>query len=540
LTPAQDGERAATTLRYGAPLVARYGADALRHGYAALPVLILETYRALGLTDAELCFVVHLVSYARGPEPPRVATAALAQRMDCSRRRIQDLSARLVRRGLLTIIPAYGADGRQDANHYDFQPLVTAAVGLARVAESAMPPTEEDARQPHEAWRGLSAPAPTLSPHARQDSPRACVLGVDGGGRGGWVRDPAPLTKVEKKESISISTPLPLMGRHDETGDQTGDPCAYSGSAGDGRRGIGPDNDAPTSSKPDPGEREITGSDAEAGDEHNRGAGDEHNTGAGDEHNTGAGDESAAEDTIAAVLGHLSIALGDDAPAASATRAVRLWRTSQLAVTTYLTLLSEAEDRTRARGIYRRTGDGQANRMPYLFAVLTDLVAHHGEERGRARGERQRRGSRAGTRGTITPVTAAVRVATTPSPVPAMIATRTADYEKGADASGVAAVPEPATDVVVPSPDATTGVWPATLRELGMLITHENVDRWFASLRVVAETDDALTLEAATAFGAQWAGVRLRGRLDQALARVAPGLRVTVNAAEEPVVPLSA
>ncbi len=522
LTPAQDGERVAATLRYGAPLVARYSADALRHGYAALPVLILETYRALGLTDAELCFVVHLVSYARGPEPPRVATAALAQRMDCSRRRIQDLSARLVRRGLLTIIPAYGADGRQDANHYDFQPLVTAAVGLARVAEPAMPPTEEDARQPHEVWRGLSAPAPTLSPHARQDSPRACVQGEDAGGRRGWVRDPAPLTKVEKKESISISTPLPLMGRHDETGD----PCAYSGSAGDGRRGIGPDNDAPTSSEPDPGEREITGSDVEAGDEHN----------------TGAGDESAAEDTIAAVLGHLSIALGDDAPAASATRAVRLWRTSQLAVTTYLTLLSEAEDRTRARGsgIYRRTGDGQANRMPYLFAVLTDLVAHHGEERGPARGERQRRGSRAGTRGTITPATAAVRVATTSSPVPAMIATRTADYEKGADASGVAAVPEPATDVVVPSPDATTGVWPATLRELGMLITHENVDRWFASLRVVAETDDALTLEAATAFGAQWAGVRLRGRLDQALARVAPGLRVTVNAAEEPVVPLSA
>jgi len=97
---------------------------------------------------------------------------------------------------------------------------------------------------------------------------------------------------------------------------------------------------------------------------------------------TGGGDGAPGstdpdDQVLAAEIAALSAELGDDAPRSSLGRARNLHRDAGVSPARFLRLLDEAAARTRDRqaSIVKRRRDGQApNGMPYLFAVLQDLL----------------------------------------------------------------------------------------------------------------------------------------------------------------------
>ena len=437
-------------------LTARYGPTALAHGWAGVPTLLLEQRAALGLSAADALLVIDILSLWRGATPPAIATRTLAARMGCSAREIQRIVSRLRQVGLLLVTPVMDASGRQGANIYDPRPLLTAAAGIARLADA----TGDDERT-----ATTSKPAVACRPPARavslrpvDSTPTAATqapytkdgAAVEGDTLAGRRMTPvSPLIKIEEKNSSSFRPPLP-----------------------------------PTATVRDD-ERRNTPSTARVEDAEN------------------------GADLIRTTIQALSVELGDAAPASSVTRALRLWREAGDTADDYLACLDEAAERTRARGsgIYRRDGAGGHNGIPYLLAVLADILAPDDRTRP-ARGPAP--GDATHGRAT-TAMSAATEKAS-------------AGERSPAAASGTPAPSIRAAATEIELPETGSAVWTAALRELAQDVTRENMAMWFAPLHVVDETAQCLTLASPTAFGAQWVDGRLRRCVERALARVAEGV----------------
>lgn len=347
------------------------------------------------------------------------------------------------------------ASGRQGANIYDPRPLLTAAAGIARLADA----TGDDERTATTSKPAVACRPPTRAVSLRpvDNTPTAATqapytedgAAVEGDTlAGGRMTPVSPLIKIEGKNSSSFRPPLP-----------------------------------PTATVRDD-ERRNTPSTARVEDAEN------------------------GADLIRTTIQALSVELGDAAPASSVTRALRLWREAGDTADDYLACLDEAAERTRARGsgIYRRDGAGGRNGIPYLLAVLADILAPDDPPRparGPAPGD--------ATHG---------RAAT------AMSATEkaSAGERSPAAASGTPAPSIRAAATEIELPETGSAVWTAALRELAQDVTRENMAMWFAPLHVVDETAQCLTLASPTAFGAQWVDGRLRRCVERALARVAEGV----------------
>jgi len=214
--------------------------------------------------------------------------------------------------------------------------------------------------------------------------------------------------------------------------------------------------------------------------------------------------------TLAAEIAALGAELGDDAPTSSVTRAGNLHRDAGVSLDRFLRLLDEAAARTRDRqeSIVKRRRDGQApNGMPYLFAVLQDLLhpapprpADVGppSDRRRAgqpgRRRRQREGSRGEASGSY------VAWSDSPAPLP----------------------------IVEEHP-----VWRAALAELAQVMTAENFNAWLASTRVVRQEGEVLRVAVPTPFNKTWLEQKLAGKvagalhtIDYAVLRAEPVARV--------------
>ena len=121
----------APTAHLSGSLVARYGAAALEHGYAAIPRDVLRYRRALQVSPGEWEFVCEVWSYWRSDEDPYPGVATIAGGLgvdDCTVRRYR---ASLEAKGLLRVY----RDGRH--NRYDLSPLIAAAVALAHRDQAA-------------------------------------------------------------------------------------------------------------------------------------------------------------------------------------------------------------------------------------------------------------------------------------------------------------------------------------------------------------------------------------------------------------------
>jgi len=213
--------------------------------------------------------------------------------------------------------------------------------------------------------------------------------------------------------------------------------------------------------------------------------------------------EDADDQTLAAAIGALSVELGDDTPVSSVTRARNLRGNADASLDRFLKFLNEAAARTRDRQasiVKRRRGDDQTpNGLPYMLAILQDLLRPAparapdlGPDLGRRRtdrlGRRRRRDEPA--------------------------------YEAcDAHTSSYGHYPDPPPDTI-PVP------WRATLEELRSELTADNYRRWFVPTRVLTQDGDLLRIAVDNSFDQRWLDRRLRGAIERAMGRVAPGWRV--------------
>jgi len=199
---------------------------------------------------------------------------------------------------------------------------------------------------------------------------------------------------------------------------------------------------------------------------------------------------------LAAEIAALAEELGDDAPASSVTRAGNLQRAAGVPLDRFLRLLDEAAARTHDRqaSIVKRRRDGQApNGMPYLFAVLQDLV-HPAPPRMADVGPDRRRAGPSGRR------------------------RRRADSHSRGAASGSYAAwfdsPAPL-PIVEEHP-----VWRAALVELAQVMTPENFNAWFATTRALDQEGEVLRVAVPAAFNKTWLEQKLHGKVMAALHKV--------------------
>ncbi len=217
-------------------------------------------------------------------------------------------------------------------------------------------------------------------------------------------------------------------------------------------------------------------------------------TGVGDSH---AQDHETVDDqALATEITALGTELGDDAPRSSLGRARNLGRDASVSPARFLRLLDEAATRTRDRqaSIVKRRRDGQTpNGMPYLFAVLQDLVhpatsrvATGGPDADRRRagpsGRRRRRDGGCGE-----PVTSYAAWSDSPAPLP----------------------------IVEEHP-----VWHAVLDELAHVMTSENFNAWLASTRALDQDGELLRVAVPAAFNKTWLEQKLAGKVAGALRKV--------------------
>ena len=218
-------------------------------------------------------------------------------------------------------------------------------------------------------------------------------------------------------------------------------------------------------------------------------------TGVGDSH---AQDHETVDDqALAAEIAALSTELGDDAPRSSLGRARNLCRDAGVSLDRFLRLLDEAAARTRDRqaSIVKRRRDGQApNGMPYLFAVLQDLlhpapprVADVGLPPDRRRtGQPSRRRSRRAD-GRSEPADSYATWSDSPACLP----------------------------IIEEHP-----VWRAVLDDLAQVMTAENYNAWFATTRALDQDGELLRVAVPAAFNKTWLEQKLAGKVMGALHKI--------------------
>jgi len=442
-------------------LVQRYGMWLLTGGYTAIPTYAWVYYARLGVSEAEMVCIAQLCTYwwsARDPYPGEVALAA---RMGKTVRTIQGYLRALEAKGLLHIQTRLSTNGRQSTNSYDLRPFFAAVEGLARLdglllADDAAPLTSAT---------GHSDGSP--------DNDTCNVGPCDHNNRA--QRD------VERESLCADATSFGT--ENPSTEDGADDPQRGEGSRAGGVKDSSPqvnpieiENFDYDSIPPTPAKATVT---TETGDSH--------------AHIPDVMDDQA----FAAEIAALSTELGDDAPRSSLGRARNLCHNAGMPPVRFLRLLDEAAARTRDRqaGIVKRRRDGQAvNGMPYLFAVLQDLlrpaqprVADVGSPRD------YRRAGQPGRR------------------------RRQRDDGRGEPASSYAAWSNsPARLPIVEEHP----VWRAALDELAHVMTSENFNAWLATTRVMGQDGEVLRVAVPAAFNKVWLEQKLAGKVMAALQKI--------------------
>jgi len=446
-------------------LVQRYGAWLLTGGYTALPTYAWVYYARLGVSEAEMVCIAQLCTYWWSARDPFPGEAALAARMDKTVRTIQGYLRSLEEKGLLHIQTRLSAHGRQSTNAYDLRPFFAAVEGLARL-DGLIPDIDDDAPATAPAtaaaWPRAACPQPqaprandacTKQPCDQNNSPnqdaerRSLCAGAESGGPNNRpMRDGTPTTEE-----------------------------------GEGSRGGGVKDSSP---QVNPIEIENFDLDSIPPTPVNK-------------HLGPAASDDPTDQTLAQEIAALGAELGDNAPASSVTRARNLCRGTGVSPARFLRLLDEAAARTRDRQasiVKRRRDDTSPNGMPYLFAVLTDLLhlapartnkADSSPDRRRNEQLGRRRRWRDGGRGE--PVNSYAAWSDSPERLP----------------------------IVEEHP-----VWRAVLDELAQVLTPENYNAWLATTRALDQDGEVLRVAVPTPFNQTWLEHKLAGKVTTALHKV--------------------
>ncbi len=452
-------------------LIQRYGASLLGGGYTALPTYAYVYYARLGVTEAELVFIGQLCTYWWSTRDPYPGEGAIAARMGKTTRTIQGYIRSLGEKGLLHIHTQFSNHGRQHTNRYDVRPFFAAIEGLARLDGLL-----DDAHRSDDAGASACASAPRTTPPIppalptppATNAPATRPASPHTTGRGSTEQDPLCAVAARGEAATTATHDAALTGREGE------ESCA--GGVKNSSPQVNPVEIDPfdlDSMPPTPigASLDVTYHDGQA-----------HPTGDTDDH------------ALVAKISALSAELGDDAPRSSLGRARNLCRVASVPGDRFLGLLDEAAARTRDRqaSIVKRRRDGSTpNGMPYLFAVLQDLLhpapprlADVGPDRRRAeRPSRRRR--RAGGRGE--PAGSYAAWSDSPTPLP----------------------------IVEEHP-----VWRVVLDELAQVLTPENFNAWFATTRALDQDGELLRVAVPAAFNKTWLEQKLAGKVAGALHKI--------------------
>jgi len=467
-------------------LARRYGNQLLTGGYTALPTYAWVYYARLGVTEAEMVCIAQLCTYWWTERDPYPGEAALAARMGKTVRTIQGYLRSLEGKGLLHIQTQFSTNGQQHTNAYDLRPFFTAVEGLARL-DGLLPATTDDTTQAAPAVPG-SSPRDDHGhgPHTRPMGDTAACKRVTG------VQNSDARAGAERESLCAGARSCGTDTRPTHTS------TATSGE-GDGSRAGGAKNPSP---QVNPVEIETFDSDSmpptptyPANACFRKPSG----TDAGAEGPSLRGEvpQDADGQALTAEIAALSDELGDDAPRSSLGRARNLRRDAGVPLDLFLALLDEAAARTRTRqaSIVKRRRDGQApNGMPYLFAVLQDLVhpapprtRDGGSSADRPRSDHPSRRRRRRDDGRGEAVTSYAAWSDSPAPLP----------------------------IVEEHP-----VWRAVLDELAQVMTPENFNAWLVTTRALDQEGDLLRVGVPAPFNRDWLACKLAGKVMAALHKI--------------------
>ncbi len=448
-------------------LVQRYGVLLLTGGYTALPTYAWVYYARLGVSEAEMVCLAQLCTYWWSARDPFPGEAALATRMGKTVRTIQGYLRSLEGKGLLHIHTRLSTNGRQSTNAYDLRPFFAAVEGLARLdgllpatdAAPLTPATSDNncGRQPRRAddtdtcnfepidhndraqgkaeRESLCAEATSFGTENRPTDAGTPTMGEGEGSRAGGVKDSSPQVNPIEIENFDFDSipPTPTHAPQTTSGD-----TQPQGS-------VDPDDQA-----------------------------------------------------LTAEIAALSSELGDDAPRSSLGHARNLHRDAGMSLDRFLRRLDEAAARTRDRQasiVKRRCDDTRAvNGMPYLFAVLTDLLhpapprmADASSDADHRRGRRPDRRRRRRVDGRSEPVRSYAAWSDSPAPLP----------------------------IVEEHP-----VWRAVLDELAQVLTPENFNAWLATTRALGQDGAVLRVAVPAAFNKTWLEQKLHGKVAGSLHKI--------------------
>ncbi len=442
-------------------LVQRYGAPLLSGGYTALPTYVYVYYARLGVTDAELVFIGQLCTYWWSARDPFPGEAALAVRMGKTVRTIQGYLRSLEAKGLLHIHTQFSTNGRQSTNAYDLRPFFAAVEGLARL-DGLLP----------------AADAVPLTP----------ATGPDDGTPDNDSYNYGPCDHTNRAQTDAEQESLCADAKSFRTENPSTDDGADDPRRGEGSRAGGVKDSSPQvnpieiklfdydSIPPTPAKTTLTPTNAES---------------------WSPASADPDDQALAAVIAVLSAELGDDAPRSSLGRARNLCRDAGVSPTHFLRLLDEATTRTcdRQTSIVKRRRDGSTpNGMPYLFAVLQDLLHpapprpsdvspapdhRHVDPHDR---RRRRRDS-----GRAEPARSYAAWFDSPAPLP----------------------------IIEEHP-----VWRAVLDELAQVMTSENYNAWFATTRALDQDGEVLRVAVPAPFNKTWLEQKLAGKVVGALQKI--------------------
>lgn len=108
-------------------LVVRFGEEILEAGFTTVPNLVLRHYASLGITPAEMMFIIHVWEFWWSEREPYPALSTIAERMQMTRRNVRKYVQSLREKNVLIVTERFDDSG-QTTSEYDFSPLIAAVL----------------------------------------------------------------------------------------------------------------------------------------------------------------------------------------------------------------------------------------------------------------------------------------------------------------------------------------------------------------------------------------------------------------------------
>lgn len=366
-------------------LIVRFGAEIMEEGFTSVPNLVLNHYAALGITGAEMLFIIHVWQFWWSErENPHPSSRVLAERMGVDQRTVRNYSASLEAKGFLVtrerIIPGEG----QRANVYDFAKLLKAVTKAAKMVGRGTGAGTLDPR------KDPSAPARTdLSGGRRRNISAQRLKKLSGEG---WKDDSGLKYVVSNElsdEDISNIRQLPTQQKRERgrPSKERPQPAGTSpepslttmplppASSGEGRPRP------PSCPAPHPPETPLRSRGRQGEMDHVPGPPDRETP-----HNEEGATAPAGDPAREELHGYAEVIareFNDQAPfRATLSRIVNLYRRAELPLEEFTERIDAARQRTKERtGAIRMLAGEKAahglsakNKMPYFFAIFEELL----------------------------------------------------------------------------------------------------------------------------------------------------------------------